>query len=313
MKSVLFSLLIIGLTGAAPCGAAVRNYLGRDHFPVTSGDAIRADVLDLDLTARGAGVEILRCTTDIKISGAGSAKADAWIAAHTPEFHQTPGELSILLTPQKMGFLGLGTLTQRRHLSLVMPLFSIPDLSTSSGNLELSGDFALADPLRLQTADGKINFFGAAKSLQIHSTSGPSIIRVFRPLDKLWVRTASGGIKFEGNAKEVHVETASGPIKLHGLLADTSVETVGGDIELQWDALSAETKVNVRSASGDIIIYLPPDSEPSGSLTTIEGQLESEFSGQVSEDGKTIHLDGTGPALMIESASGNIHLLRDQE
>ena len=313
MKPVLFSFLIMSILGSAPCSAAVRNYLGRDHFAIKAGEEVRVDVLDLDLVARGAGVAILRCTTDIKISGAGSEKADAWIAAHTPEFTDSEERLSIQLLPQKTGFLGLGTLSQRRRMQLVLPLESIPDLTTSSGSIEISGDFALADPLRLRSGDGKINFSGAATSLEIRSTSGTSTIQVVRPLKKLWLRTASGDINFKGGAEDVHIETASGAIRLHGLLADTSVETVSGAIELQWDSLPADAKLKIRSASGDIRIYLPPAAEPAGSLATSTGELHSEFSGQASAEGDTIQLDGKGPALEIESASGDIFLLRDPE
>ncbi len=313
MRSILLSVLVLSLTGLAPGQAAVRNYLGRDHFPISPGDAVRADVLDLDLSARGAEVPILRCTTDIKISGAGSEKADSWIAAHTPQFESTEGQLRIQLLPQKTGFLGLGALTQRRRMHLVLPLSSIPDLSTSSGNIELTGDFSQADPLRLRSGGGKIEFSGAAKSLEIRSTSGPSTIRVFRPVKKLWARTSSGGISFTGGAKEVHIETASGPIQIHGLLDGASVETVSGTIELQWDRLPAEAKIKIRSASGDIHIYLPPEAEPSGGLSTTTGELHSEFPSQATSESTTIHLEGSGPALEVETASGDIYLLRDEE
>jgi len=290
MRSILFSLLMIW--AVQPCGAAVRNYLGRDSFELAPGETVHVDVLDLDLNARGAAVDTLRCTTDIKISGAGAATADAWIAAHTPEFKKEPQGLSILLQPEKTGFLGFGSLTQRRDMRLVLPLHCVPDLSTSSGKLSLFGNFPQADPLRLRSGDGRIEFSGCATSLEIRSTSGDSLIRVFQPLNRFWVRTASGAVDLSGGARDVHIETASGDISLHGLLSTTSVETVSGKVRLQWDKLSPDTTIKIRSSSGEIRLYLPPDSEPAGRVSTIEGKLQCEFSSK--GDDQTLVLNGNG-------------------
>jgi len=311
MKSIFFFFLVVWVTGMQPCGAAVRNYLGSDSFKIAPGETVHVDVLDLDLDARGAAIDTLRCTTDIKISGAGAATADAWITAHTPEFKTEPQGLSILLQPGKTGFLGFGSLAQRRDMSLVLPLHCVPDLATSSGKITLHGNFMQADPLKLRSGEGSIEFFGGAEGLEIRSTSGNSRIRVFQPLGRFWARTASGSIDFSGGARDVHIETASGDISLLGLLATASIETVSGNVVLQWDELPPGTTLRVRSSSGDIHIYLPPDSTPGGQLNTIEGELHCEFANRASGEDQTLLLDGKGPVLEIESASGDIYLLRD--
>lgn len=311
MKNCFLLFLVILFAEPLVSMAAVRNYLGQDHFELMPGQKVTVDIFDLDLEARGADIPKLRSTTDIKISGVGATKADEWLAAHTPEFELKDGGLSIRLTPKKAGFLGLGMLTQRRRLFLVIPQTAIPDLTSSSASIALSGDFQAADPLRLRSGSGKISFIGNAPSIEIRSTSGDASLRVFRALQKLWTQSASGGITLEGGAHELHVETASGKVHVRGLLSSASVDTVSGGIDLQWDALDPQAKIKIRSSTGLIRIVFPPEASPAGSLTTSTGKIRSEFSGKISEDGNTLELDGQGPNIEIETASGDILLLRD--
>jgi len=308
----IFFLTLIFLGHLNFSMSAVREYQGRDSFSLKEGQHLVIDALDMEINAYGADIPILRCLSNIKISGAGAAKADAWITAHIPQFENTPEALEIRFTPTKTGFLGLGMMTQRKKLSLIIPLHVIPEITTSSGNIILKGDFAQANPLRFQSGKGNIQFTGAASAMEIRSTSGSADIQVFRPLGKFWARTASGSISLEGGSRDLHIETASGKLEIRGLLASASVETVSGDVEIQWDAVDPNSVIKIRSASGLLRIILPPNLNPGGSITTTTGNIRSEFPGEALEDSSGVRLGGDGPVLDIESASGDILLLKDQ-
>ncbi len=167
--AVLFTLLF---TFSSMSGAAVREYFGVDPLPIGEGQTVIVDAWDVDLFVRGADTREVQCSTDLKISGIGAEKADQWIQTRIPQFTTTEEGLEISLQAGDDGFLGLASLTRRRRIGIVLPLESIPDLTTSSGAIEAQGDFRRADPLRLRTGSGAITFRGGASSLEIRTTSG---------------------------------------------------------------------------------------------------------------------------------------------
>lgn len=307
LKTILvFSILLV--LAFAPVEGAVREFFGSDSFSVDDGGTVIVNVWDVDLFARAADTPLLHCTTDLRIAGTGADKADQWIAARVPKFTESEGVLNLNLNPGEEGFLGIGALTRRRRLGLLIPHSLVPDLTTSSGAINLEGSFLNGDPLRLRTGSGSVNFDGAAGSLEIRTTSGATTVRVVSPLRNFWVRTSSGPVTLSGGARSVEIETASGNVKLSALSGSASVVSVGGSIDLDWDHLGPDDVVTIRSLKGDITLTLPHTFKPQGVLTTTSGQIKSEFPGDVNEAGDTVSLVGDGPRLEIETASGDILL-----
>lgn len=300
--SLVFSLAVW------PAEGAVREYFGSDSFQVQDGGRIEVNVWDIDLFVRAADTPMVHCTTDLRIAGTGAEKADRWIAARVPKFTESDAGLSLGLDPGDEGFLGIGALTRRRRLGLLLPHPVIPDLTTSSGAISIEGDFFNGAPLRLRTGSGLIDFDGATQRLEIRTTSGDTSVRVVRPLQGFWARTSSGSITLDGGARQVEIETASGDVTLSALSGPASVTSVGGSLVLSWDALPADAVVTVRSLKGDITVTLPGSIRPQGVLTTTSGEIVSEFPGDVNEAGDTVSLGGDGPRLDVETASGAIHL-----
>lgn len=304
-------LLVVGLMLSfvvGPAEAAVREFFGSDSFVVSDGGQVVVNVWDVDLFVRAADTPMVHCTTDLRIAGTGAEKADRWIAARVPKFTESDEGLSLRLDPGDEGFLGIGAFTRRRRLGILIPNPVIPDLTTSSGAITVEGDFFNGDPLRLRTGSGPISFDGAAKSLEVRTTSGETSVRVVRPLNRFWVRTSSGPISLSGGALEVQVETASSDVTMSALSGSATVTSVGGSLDLDWDHLGPDAVVTVRSLKGDITVALPHNTRPRGVLTTTSGEIKSEFPGEVNEMGDTITLVGDGPQLNIETASGAILL-----
>ncbi|RLE19778.1 MAG: hypothetical protein DRJ65_19640 [Acidobacteria bacterium] len=304
-------LMIVGLAmsfAVGPADSAVREFFGSDSFVVSDGKQVVVNVWDVDVFVRAADTPMVRCTTDLRIAGTGAEKADQWIAARVPKFTENDKGLILTLEPGEEGFLGIGAFTRRRRVGLLIPHPVIPDLTTSSGTIAIEGDFLAADPLRLRTGSGSISFDGAAKSLEIRTTSGKTEVRVVRPLNRFWVRTSSGPVNLTGGALEVEVETASGDVSLAALSGSAVVTSVGGNLDLDWDHLGPDAVVTIRSLKGDITVTMPHSIRPSGILTTTSGAIKSEFPGEVNEKGDTVTLTGDGPRLEIETASGAIHL-----
>jgi DUF4097 and DUF4098 domain-containing protein YvlB len=288
----------------APLYAAERRSLTTDRFPAGEFKRVVIDVGDVDVHIRAADVVEIEVTTDLRISGVGATKAEKWIDAHAPSFTDAADELRIAVRPQEtVGLLSIGRLTSRARLAILVPKDVSPDITTAGGGIEVRGDFPLAQPFRMRTSTGDMEFTGAAGSLEIRSSSGTTRLDLFRSAAHLFARTASGSITLEGGVREVSVDTASGDVSLENLSGSAQVETSTGRVSLGWDRLDAAHQVTVRSSSGKVHLLLPSGVHPRGRLATTTGSIESDLPGTFTHQGNTYELNGEGPMIDVETAS----------
>ena len=307
MRTTILVLMVLVLGfGVATPGAAERDLVRTDRLPAPEGTRIVVDAATLDVIVRSGDVREAEITTELSISGVGESKADDWITRHTPTVAEDDGDVRVTATPGSGGFLGLGMFTAKARLGLVVPVRSVPDVTTTGGSITVRGDFPTASPLRLRTSTGRVEFTGGAGSIDLRSASGDARLVVMRPLDRLFARTSSGDVDLDGGAREATVDTASGNVFLSGLSGSTEVTTSTGRITVRWDRLDPNAAVRVRSTSGRIQLVLPETVRPRGTLTTTGGSIRSDFPGLVNEAGDTIELAGDGPRLEVETASGEI-------
>jgi hypothetical protein len=302
---VLF-LTVVVAPWQAP--AAQKDVASSESFPAGESKRLLVDVADLDVRIRTADVDSIETDVLLRISGTSEDKAQRWVENHTPVFTDAEDRLQILVEPGKSGFLWFGSLTARARLSLLAPHEIVPDITTTSGSIQIRGDFPNARPLLLRTSTGNIDVDGAAASIDFRSAAGDAQIRVIRPLDALIARTSSGDVNLAGGARKVRVDTASGRISLQNLSGETEVSTSTGKITLRWDRLEPDARVRVRSSSGRVQLIIPAGVRPQGTITTTTGSVRSEFPGEVIEGGMTLRLSGDGPTFDVETASSEIQL-----
>jgi DUF4097 and DUF4098 domain-containing protein YvlB len=293
--------------------AAQRELLKTERFPTTAGKLVVIDAADLDVTVRAADVHELIVTTDLQISGVGEKRAESWINNHTPTFNDSEEKLLVTVQPGKDGFMGLGLLTARARMRVVLPTNVIPDLTTTSGRIKLHGDFPDADPLRLRTATGDMELTGAAGSIDIRTTSGDSTVDVMRPLTSFFARTSAGHVTLTGGALSAHAETASGDIRLSNLSGSVHASSSTGRVSLSWDRLGPSSTIKALTAQSRIMLVIPAGSEPRGTLRTVTGTIRSDFPGHISEQGDSVFLEGGGAVIEAETASGQLTLEAQQE
>ncbi len=289
-----------------PAGAAQRELTIDERFPSIEGQRVVIDIGEVNLSARAADLQEIEVGGEVRISGVGRRKAEAWVSERTPTFESSPEELRVTIRPESSGFMGLGHLTSRARLTIATPGWVVPDITTTGGAIELRGDFPLASPLRLRSSDGSMDFEGAAAALDIRTASGDVRLTVLRPLEHLSARASSGNITLDGGARGVEIDTASGAVTLANLSGPALVETSTGRISLRWDRLEPGHTLTVRSTSGKIRITLPEGVRPRGTLTTITGAISCDLPGHPSERGDTYELTGDGPLLDVETASSQI-------
>ena len=306
VATLLIVLLCVTIAGTV--NGAQKDLAKTESFPSTESKELVVDVTDIDVRLRTADVDTIDADVLLRISATGEEKAARWIENHTPAFYDSEERLQIIVEPAKSGFLWFGSLTARARLSLKAPDEVIPDITTTSGAIQIRGDFPNARPLHLRTSTGSAEMEGATAAIRFHSSSGDLRVRVVRPLESLAARTSSGDVNLSGGARRIAVDTASGHIALHNLSGHADVSTSTGKITLRWDRLEPDTTVRVRSSSGRVHLILPADVRPRGTITTTSGSVRSEFPGEVTEGGMTLRLSGDGPTFDIETASAEIQL-----
>jgi DUF4097 and DUF4098 domain-containing protein YvlB len=147
---------------------------------------------------------------------------------------------------------------------------------------------------------------GAAPEVEVHTADGDSRIDVVRPLDRLFVRTASGSVSLVGGARSARVDTASGTVWLDNLSGSVRIENSTGKVTLRWDRLDADATVTVATASGKVRLIVPDGTSASGTLKTTSGRIRCDLPGTVNEAGDTVELAGDGPLLDVVSETGEI-------
>jgi hypothetical protein len=305
------TILILGLIvilSSFHAAAAQKDLTRTETFEATDGKTLLVDGADLDIRVRAADLDHIEADFLLHIRGTGDEKASRWIENHTPVFTDGDDQLRIEVKPGKSGFLGFGWVSSRARLAFLVPGGVIPDVTTTSGDIRVRGDFPGAHPLRMRTSAGNMEMVGATKSLDIRTSEGDVQIEVFRPLEDFFARTSSGDVRLVGGSRKAHVDTASGKIWLENLSGGVEVSTSTGKINLSWDRMEPGQTVRVRSSSGRVHLIVPEGVHPQGTLTTTTGNIRSELPGEVTDDGISLRLQGDGPTFDVETASAEIQL-----
>ncbi len=305
MRRAAWVLLALVLA-SPPAEPAQKERTFQKRFAASPGKLVVVDAADVDVELRSADIPDIEVTAELRISGVSEVRAADWVASHEPRCEDSAGRLVITVTPGEQGFMGLGHLTARARLRVLVPSSVVPDITTSSGAVWARGDFPRAAPLRLRTATGDIEVTGAAGGLDLRSSSGDSHVEALRPFDNFFARTASGDVSLTGGSRSVEVDTASGDVRLTDLSGPADVVTSSGKVVLRWDRIESSHKVEVRSASGRIHLVLPNGVTARGTLTTTGGTIRSDLPGTVNERSDTVELQGDGPTIDAETASGDI-------
>jgi hypothetical protein len=126
-------------------------------------------------------------------------------------------------------------------------------------------------------------------------------------------KTVNGDIAIRGATGEVESATVNGSVKGESLGGPVSAETVNGDVQITVATIVGQPHLDFRSVNGSLTVYLPAKLGAEVELTTVNGDLESDFPLTM-----TGHLDphrehgtiggGGGVAVHAETVNGSIAL-----
>jgi DUF4097 and DUF4098 domain-containing protein YvlB len=146
------------------------------------------------------------------------------------------------------------------------------------------------------------------------------------------ISTASGNLKAEGFAGRLNLSTASGDVTVRGVGGDikassasgtvrvadstgrVNASSASGDVEVELTRLDGAGDMRFSSASGDVHVRVPTNIDARVSMSTVSGDIETNFPIEVKHDRYSSgsraegQLGNGARTLKISSASGNVSL-----
>lgn len=129
--------------------------------------------------------------------------------------------------------------------------------------------------------------------------------------------SVSGDVTATDVSGDIRVNSVSGDVKVSGASTGSiQANSVSGDIEVGIDQLTGSSDLTFSTVSGDVDITLPASLNATVRMTTLSGELESDFplitEGDVGERRRNVEarIGSGGRVLKFNSVSGNVTLRR---
>lgn len=185
------------------------------------------------------------------------------------------------------------------------------EVTTASGDIEVqdgSGD------ITVKSASGDLEVERHLGNANLHTVSGEVDIEELE--GDLLVNAASGDIEAEATAAHVELNSASGEIELvnHGVCEQADIQTVSGDMDLSLNP-SADAKLTMTSASGDVTLKLPEATQAQFELNThASGDISNELTDDRVSGKETLgqnlafRMGDGGAQVQLTSQTGDLRL-----
>jgi DUF4097 and DUF4098 domain-containing protein YvlB len=179
-------------------------------------------------------------------------------------------------------------------LSVIAPERTWPG---RGGSLDVTVEVPEGSSCLVHTASADVRCTGELGSLDVHTASGD--VSAERVNGVARVSTASGDV-YVGAAAEANLDSASGDVSVGRVSGPVTASTASGDVRI---AAASGTRTEAKSASGDIIVAVPPGIGVYLDLSTLSGTVSSEL--QPAEES-----GGADMTLSCRTLSGDVQVIR---
>lgn len=163
----------------------------------------------------------------------------------------------------------------------------------AAGDVEVRVDLA---SLTVETASGDVTAQGVAEDVTIRTATGD--VRLGGVGGRLSVTTASGDVRVEA-AASVDLKSATGDLWLGRLRGDASIGTASGDVAV---ARFEGDRLEAKSMAGDVTVAVAPGRRYEVGLSSLAGDIRSDFPVQGDSSGATARLQ-------VKTVSGDIRIM----
>jgi DUF4097 and DUF4098 domain-containing protein YvlB len=194
-------------------------------------------------------------------------------------------------------------------LKVTMPDWMPLDLSGVYTDITVQGVRA---PINAGTVQGDISVNGGNELVSLQSVEGNVSLQGAK--GRIEVHSVNQDVEVSGSSGEIIAETVNGSVNLQRVDATSvSATTVNGDVEYDGPVRNGG-RYSLSSHNGDLTLVVAQGTNASVSVSTFNGEFESEFPVTLTETKKGRRFNftiGTGSAqVTLESFQGTIQLVR---
>jgi lia operon protein LiaG len=131
------------------------------------------------------------------------------------------------------------------------------------------------------------------------------------------ITSVSGDVQISSVKGDLHVKSVSGDVSVKGASGAVNAASVSGDVEVEIQSLEGEDgPMEFNSVSGDVDVKLPGNLDADVKMSTLSGELKTDFPLQVEEKkrgpGRSANgrLGNGARNLKLSTVSGDISLSR---
>lgn len=167
--------------------------------------------------------------------------------------------------------------------------------------------------LEIETIQGDVRLIGGRRDVVLHTVSGDLVLEGAD--GRIELGSTNGDIHLIDVAGEVRVETVNGDVTLSGVRSDVvDAATVNGDVEYDGTILDGG-RYSFTTHNGDMAISVPAGANVTVSVSTFQGEFESEFPitlTETAEGGRrfTFVMGDGSASLRLETFGGEMMLYR---
>ena len=297
--TIMTAIMILCLSS---CVANVTMYDHGNNY--TAGDFETKDeitAIDIDWSSGNVNVsyhdkDTVSVTETCNIELKDSQKVHTWLDGKTLHIRYCKSGENFNLT------------NAEKKLQVSLPkTIELDTLNYDGSSADVSFNDVTATTIKVDTSSGTAKLSNcSADTFKFDSSSGDIILDQKGESESIEADASSGDITVNAETvNELNFDTSSGEIKLNINSSEKiSADTSSGKCELHFKKVPSEMKLD--SASGDITIYLPKDTEFSADVDTASGDFDSEISLTKKND---TYISGSGNNTMdIDTASGDIQI-----
>jgi DUF4097 and DUF4098 domain-containing protein YvlB len=131
------------------------------------------------------------------------------------------------------------------------------------------------------------------------------------------ITSVSGDVNISNVKGDLHVKSVSGAVSVKGAAGAVNAASVSGDVEVEIQSLEgADRAMEFNSVSGDVDVKLPGNLDADVKMSTLSGELKTDFPLQVEEKERGPGRSASGRlgngsrSLKLSTVSGDINLSR---
>lgn len=279
------------------------NYIYQDGEKYTAGNReITEKIETIDLDYLSGGVKLIGTDEDVvRINETSEKQLDDKRKVHTWVDGTT------LYVRYCASAKGLDLNNLKKSLEITIPKDMTLDnvkFRVSSGAIQCQ-DFE-AENLKLDASSGNITVTCAAKTVDLHASSGKITLSLQGDSDSVKLDTSSGIIDVDmKNANKVNLHSSSGKVLASaGQIKEFQSKVSSGAGEYHF--AQVPEKSDISHSSGTVTLYLPKDADLTGDFSTSSGKVFSEIAFAKKDND---YVCGSGANQMkVHVSSGNIEV-----